>query len=448
VRSLIINKKFFVIFTHSFIINQWSEMEYFNSEYFVYENNELFCEEVAVKEVISRVGTPVYIYSKKYFIDRYNEFDRAFELVPHTIFFACKSNFNLSVIKIFGKLGSGIDVNSEGELFRALKAGISPDKIIFSGVGKTPEEIKLCIEKNLLMIKAESFQELQVISDIAGEVGKIAPVSLRVNPDVDAETHPYISTGLAENKFGINSDSALNILTHQKNFPNIKFVGMDMHIGSQITSVEPLISAVEKLAALHLKLKNEGITLEHFDIGGGVGVKYKNERPFQLIELASAIVPTLKKLGSDIFFEPGRYLTANAGIFVTKVLYTKKNHSKNFIIVDGAMNDLVRPSMYSAYHHIQPIEIAENRNEIIADIVGPVCESSDFLGKNRKMLDCLGGEYLSVMSAGAYGMVMSSNYNGRRRPAEVLVDGNKFHLIRSRETFEHLIYDEENLLIE
>ncbi len=420
-------------------------MDYFGSDYFVYKNNTLFCEDVALKDIINKYGTPVYVYSKNFFKDKYNEFDKAFELVPHKIFFACKSNFNLSVIKTFGDLGSGIDVNSEGELFRALKAGISPNKIIFSGVGKTPDEIKLCIERDLLMIKAESFQELHVINDIAGSMGKVAPVSLRVNPDVDAETHPYISTGLAENKFGMSTESALDIFESQKNFPNIRFVGIDMHIGSQITSVEPLISAVEKLSALYLKLKDKGIVLDHFDIGGGIGVKYKNERTFPPLELASAIVPTLRKLGCDIFFEPGRYLTANAGIFVTKVLYTKKNHTKNFVIVDGAMNDLVRPSMYSAYHHIQPVDRKEDRNEITADIVGPVCESSDFLGKNRKMLDCFSGECLSVMSAGAYGMVMSSNYNGRRRPAEVLVNGSNFKLIRSRESFEHLVFDEEEL---
>ena len=421
-------------------------MEYFNSEYFIYKNNQLYCEDVSIEEIAKQFGTPTYIYSKKFLTDRYKEFERAFKDIKHTIFFACKSNFNLSVIKTLGNLGCGVDVNSEGELFRALKAGIKTNKIIFSGVGKTLNEIKLGLENNLLMIKAESLQEIELINEVAKSVGKTAPVAIRVNPDVDADTHPYISTGLAENKFGINTAEAFRIITEEKGLANIKFIGIDMHIGSQITSVKPYVEAVAKLSDLYLKLQNAGIKLAHLDLGGGIGVSYKNEKTFKVAELAEAIKPLLIKLDCDVFFEPGRFFTANSGVLVAQVLYTKKNNDKNFIVVDTAMNDLLRPSIYGAYHHIQPVKINGGRINFTADVVGPVCESGDFLAKDREFTENKQNEYLAIMSAGAYGMVMASNYNGRRRPAEVLVDGSSYKLVRSRETFEHLIYDEEELL--
>ena len=421
-------------------------MNYFESEYFGYKGNQLFCEDVPLIEIADSHGTPNYVYSKKFFTDRYNEFDNAFAGLDHQVFFACKSNFNLSVIKTFVDAGSGVDVNSEGELVRALKAGAKPQMIIMSGVGKTQNEIKLALEKNLLMIKAESEEEILLINEIAGSLNKTARVAIRVNPDVDAKTHPYISTGLAKNKFGVDAVTALKLFKMEKDLKNIKFTGIDMHIGSQITKVEPFVEAVEKLGELFLKAKSEGIDLEHIDLGGGIGVAYNNEKTFAVPEYAEAIVPILKKLNSKIIFEPGRYLTANGGILIAQVLYTKKNHDKNFIITDGAMNDLLRPSIYGAYHHIQPLILAKDKKDITADVVGPVCESGDFLAKNVQIAECKRGEYIAVLSAGAYGMVMSSNYNMRRRPAEILVDGNKFKIVRRRETFDALIKDEIDLL--
>lgn len=421
-------------------------MDYFSSDYFTYKNNILYCEEVSVPEIIKAAGTPVYIYSKKFLTDQYKEFSEAFKEIPHTIFYAAKSNFNLSVIKTFLSLGSGVDVNSQGELFRALKAGASPEKIILSGVGKTEEEITLAIEKNLLMIKAESEQEIEAINEIASRMKKTAHVAIRVNPDVDPKTHPYISTGLGENKFGIDSESSLKIFENYKKYSNIKFTGIDMHLGSQITALEPFIDAVDKLSEIFFKVKDYGLTLDHFDVGGGVGVKYNNEDVFTIREYAEALMPKLKKLKCRVFFEPGRYLNANGGILAAKIIYTKTNSSlrdKNFIIVDAAMNDLLRPSFYNAYHHIQPVKLNSERNDITADIVGPVCESGDYFAKNRVVADCKRGEHLAIMSAGAYSVVMSSNYNARRKPPEVLVSGNKFSIVRSRETFDHLIYDEK-----
>ena len=418
-------------------------MYLFNSSYFTYKNNELYCENVPVKKILSEVGTPAYIYSKNFFVDRYKEFTEAFKEIPHTIYFAAKSNFNLNVIKTFVDLGSGVDVNSEGELKRALLAGAVPQKLILTGVGKTLNEIRLGLQKDLLMIKAESEEELELINAIAGEMKKIARVAIRVNPDVDAQTHPYISTGLSENKFGIDSKVALSLFKDKNRFKNITFTGIDMHIGSQITSIQPFAEAVEKLAQIYFELKESGVKLEHFDVGGGIGVKYGNEETFSVKDYAGAITPILKKLDCHVFFEPGRFLTANGGILAAQILYTKKNGEKNFLVTDTAMNDMLRPSIYGAYHHIQPVEIHSDRIEIAADIVGPVCESGDFLGRKRKIAEAKRGEYLAVMSAGAYGMVMTSNYNARRRPPEILVDGDKFHVIRSRETYDHLLFDEK-----
>jgi diaminopimelate decarboxylase len=421
-------------------------MQYFTSEHFSYRNNNLFCEDVPLKKIIEKTGTPVYVYSKKFFENRFKEFTEAFKEIPHTIFYAVKSNFNLSVIKTFVSLGSGVDVNSEGELYRALKTGVNPKKIILTGVGKTEMEINLGLQYDLLMIKAESEDEVFLINEMAGKLNKRAPVAIRVNPDVNPQTHPYISTGLAENKFGVNPETAINIFKEAKKLKHINFTGIDMHIGSQITSVEPFIEAVKKLSDLYFKVKLNGINLEHFDIGGGIGTRYFNEETFTIREFADGLIPELKKLNCKIFFEPGRYLTANGGILAAQVAYIKNNDYKNFIITDAAMNDLLRPSIYRAYHHIQPEEINRGRKDILADIVGPVCESGDFLAKDRNISEMKSGDYICIMSAGAYGLVMSSNYNARRRPPEVLVDGEQFKIIRSRETFDHLIYDEEKYL--
>jgi diaminopimelate decarboxylase len=441
----LILKFFFVIFEISFKKKD-AVMKYFDSEYFAYKNNRLYCEEVPVIKIAEEFGTPAYIYSKKYFVDRYKEAVDAFKDIKHAIFFACKSNFNLSIINTFVSLGSGVDVNSEGELYRALKAGAKPDKIVMSGVGKTSQEIKLALEYELLMIKAESEEEIILINEIAGSMGKTARVAIRVNPDVDAETHPYISTGLAENKFGVDVTTALDLYRMQKNLKNIKYTGIDMHLGSQITKVEPFIEASERLADMFRQLKSEGINLQHVDLGGGIGAVYNNEKTFTIKEYANALIPVLKELKCDIFLEPGRFFTANSGILAIQVSFTKKTNRKDFIITDGAMNDLIRPSLYGAHHHIQPLIISDARPDITADIVGPICESGDFLAKNITISECKRNEYLAVMSAGAYSMVMSSNYNMRRRPPEILVEKDHYKVIRSRENFNHIIYDEENLL--
>lgn len=418
-------------------------MQYFNSDCFTYRNNELFCEDVSVNKVVKKVGTPVYIYSKKFFSDRLKEFNDAFSDLNHKVFFAAKSNFNINVIKTFLDLGSGVDVNSQGELLRAIKAGAKSKNIILSGVGKTDEEIKLAIEKNLLMIKAESIEEIYVINKIAKSLRKIAPVAIRVNPDVDANTHPYISTGLSKNKFGIDSKSALKIYRKWKEFKNIKFTGIDMHIGSQITKIDPLVDAIDKMVEMYKSITKMGVELEHIDFGGGYGITYNNENAFSLSKLAKKIVPKLNKLKCEVFFEPGRYLTANGGILVTKVLFSKKNGKKNFLIVDSAMNDLLRPSIYGAYHHIQPVLKNKNKRNIKTDIVGPVCESGDFLAKDRVISKVERDDLLSIMSAGSYSMTMASNYNARRRAPEIIVEGKKYFVTRGRESYKHLLYDEK-----
>ncbi len=297
-------------------------------------------------------------------------------------------------------------------------------------------------KKKFFLIKAESEGEIHLINKIAGELDKVAPVAIRVNPNVDAKTHPYISTGLSENKFGVNSEEALNLFLQASKLTNIKLTGIDMHIGSQISQVSPYVEAVQKMADLFFELKSKGIELRHFDIGGGMGVMYKDEKIFNPKELADALIPIFKKLNCKIMFEPGRYLTANGGILAAEVLYMKKNKNKNFIVTDAAMTELFRPSLYGAYHNIQPLKL-NGDDEINADIVGPVCETGDFLGKERTIQQMKAGDYLAAMTAGAYGMVMSSNYNGRRRPPEIIVDGENYYSTRSRETYEHLLFDEK-----
>jgi diaminopimelate decarboxylase len=418
-------------------------MHYFENEHINYRDNQLYLEDINVNDLAKEFETPLYIYSKNHFINQYKEFENSFSGINHKIFYAMKANFNMSVINTFVKLGSGVDANSEGELYRALKTGIDPSKVILTSVGKTKNEIKLGLEKNVLMIKAESEEEIKLINKIAGEMNIPARVAIRVNPDVDAKTHPYISTGLSSNKFGVDSKTALSIYKRRKNFPHIQFTGIDMHIGSQITSIDPFVEAVQKLSELYFEIEKDGLKLNHFDVGGGMGVSYNNEKTFSINEFAKQTIPLFKKLSCEIIFEPGRFLTANGGILVTEVLYNKRNGDKNFIIVDAAMNDLLRPSIYQAYHHIQPIQKSDDRNDIVADVVGPICESGDYLARDREISESKSGELLAVMSAGAYGMVMSSNYNARRRGAEILVDGDKYYVVRSKETFDHLIWDEK-----
>lgn len=418
-------------------------MHYFETEFIKYKNNELFIENVKASELIKQFGTPLYVYSKNHFINQYRKFDNAFSEIDHQIFYAMKSNFNLSVINTFVQLGSGVDVNSEGELFRALKTGISPTKLILTGVGKTKDEIRLGLDKKVMMIKAESEEEVELINKIASEMNITAPVALRVNPDVDAKTHPYISTGLSKNKFGIDSSTALSIYRRRNEFKNIQFTGIDMHIGSQITTIEPFVEAISKMSDLYFQLRDEGLELKHFDVGGGIGVQYNNEKSFTIEEFAERTIPLFKKLNCKILFEPGRYLTANGGVLLTEVLYNKQNGNKKFIIVDAAMNDLLRPTIYQAYHHIQPLMQHKDRIDIVADIVGPVCETGDYFARDREITKTYSGEFLAIMSAGAYGMTMSSNYNARRRPPEIIVDKENVFVSRSRETFDHLLWDEK-----
>jgi diaminopimelate decarboxylase len=418
-------------------------MHNIETEFIKYKHNQLFIEDIKVEELAKEFKTPLYIYSKNHFIKQYKDFENAFKDINHKIFYAMKANFNLSVIGTFVKLGSGVDANSEGELYRALKTGVDPSKVILTSVGKTKNEIKLGLEKEVLMIKAESEEEIVLINKIAGEMNKEARVAIRVNPDVDAKTHPYISTGLLSNKFGVDSKTALSIYKRRNDFAHIQFTGIDMHIGSQITSIDPFVEAVQKLSELYFELKANGLTLKHFDVGGGIGISYDGEQSFTINEFAEKTIPLFKKLNCEIIFEPGRYLTANGGILVTEILYNKTNGEKKFIIVDSAMNDLLRPSIYQAYHHIQPIHKFDDRKDITADIVGPICETGDYFARDREITESKSGELLSIMSAGAYGMVMSFNYNGRRRPPEIMVNENKFSMIRSRESFDHLIWDEK-----
>ena len=418
----------------------------FNSEVFTYQKNKLYCEDLPVSTIAEQTGTPVYIYSKKFFVDRYSEFSEAFKEIKHKIYFSAKSNFNLNVIRIFSQSGSGIDINSAGELFRAIRAGVNPRDIIQTGVGKTEDEIENGIEQGVKLIKAETFDEICLIDKIAGRLHKNVETAFRVNPDVDAKTHPYISTGLSENKFGISSGEAIKVYEEAAKLKNISLTGIDMHIGSLVSTASPYLEAVDKLSEIFHQVRDKGIKLRHFDIGGGMGVNYIDGTPFNIKEFAEQLISRFKKLNCEIWFEPGRYLTANGGVLIIKALFNKQNGNKKFIVVDAGMNDLLRPSIYGSHHHIQPVVKNESRREITADVVGPVCESGDFLAKDRNIPETKPGEYLAVMSAGAYGMTMSSNYNARRRPAEVLVDNSNFKLIRSRESFEHLFYDEEKFV--
>ena len=411
------------------------------AEHFRYQNKEMFCERVKVADIVHDVGTPAYIYSKASFVDAFREFDSAFSGVDRLVCYSLKANSNLNVCRIFYNAGSGIDCNSGGEFYRALKAGVDPHRIVFTGVGKTEEEIRMVLQHPVIMLKAESLQELHLINAIAGELHIKAPVGIRVNPDVDAKTHPYISTGLSENKFGIDSSQAVHAFEFAASQPNLHIAGIDMHIGSQVTTAAPFIEACKKLAELAAELKRRGIALSHFDVGGGLGVSYDRGASTSPHELAKELLPILAGVGCKILFEPGRFLTAQAGILATKVLYTKQNRHKNFIVVDAAMNDLLRPSLYKAFHEIKPVR--EKGNEtIVADIVGPVCESGDFLAQGREIQNSKQGDILAVMSAGAYSFVMSSNYNQRRRAPEVIVDGNDFYVVRERETYEDLVVKE------
>ena len=406
--------------------------------FFQYKNNKLYAEDIPVQQLAEQFGTPLYVYSRATLEHHWHAFDSAFGKRPHLICFAVKSCSNIGVLNIMAKLGSGFDIVSQGELERVLAAGGDASKVVFSGVAKSREEIIRALEVGIRCFNVESVSELKHINQIAGEMGKIAPISLRVNPDVDAHTHPYISTGLKENKFGVSVNEAREVYKLASTLPNIKITGMDCHIGSQLTELQPFLDATDRLIVLMEQLKEDGITLKHLDLGGGLGVTYTDETPPHPIDYANALLEKLKNYPElEIILEPGRAISANAGILVAKVQYLKNNESRNFAITDTGMNDMIRPALYEAYMNILEIDRTLAREKAIYDVVGPVCETSDFLGKQRE-LSIAEGDYIAQCSAGAYGASMSSNYNSRPRTAEVLVDGDQSYLIRRRETLQEL----------
>ncbi|MDU2300144.1 MAG: diaminopimelate decarboxylase [Haemophilus parainfluenzae] len=407
-------------------------------DFFQYKNEQLYVEDLPVKQLAEEFGTPLYIYSRATLERHWHAFDSALGEHPHLICYAVKANSNIGILNVMAKLGSGFDIVSQGELERVLAAGGEASKVVFSGVAKSRAEIMRALEVGIRCFNVESVAELHHINQIAGEMGKVAPISLRVNPDVDAHTHPYISTGLKENKFGVSVDEAREVYKLAATLPHVKITGMDCHIGSQLTELQPFLDATDRLIRLIEQLKEDGITLKHLDLGGGLGVTYTDETPPHPSDYAAALLNKLKDYEDlEIILEPGRAITANAGILVAKVQYLKSNESRNFAITDTGMNDMIRPALYEAYMNIIEIDRTLEREKTIYDVVGPVCETSDFLGKQRE-LAIAEGDYIAQRSAGAYGASMSSNYNSRPRTAEVLVDGDKAHLIRRRENLSEL----------
>lgn len=410
--------------------------------FFNYRGKNFYAEGVPVEKIIKKTDTPVFIYSKKTLKRHYRAYDAAFKKVPHLVCYSIKACSNISVLKTFVDEGSGFDIVSAGELFRALKAGAEPRRIVFSGVGKRPDEIEYAIKKNILMFNVESPQELRAIDAIAKRLRKKTGVAIRVNPNVDPKTHPYISTGLKKNKFGIETGHAIKEYIFAKNcLKNVVPMGIDCHIGSQITQIDPFIDALAKTRELLGVLRAEGLDIKYLDMGGGLGITYDTETPPLPSRYGEAVIEGTKGLGVTLIFEPGRSMVGNAGVLATRVLYTKEGTEKNFIIVDAAMNDLARPSLYGSYHAIKPVKKTASK-EVTADVVGPICESGDFLAKDRLLPEVKPGECLAVMSAGAYGFSMSSNYNTRCRAAEVMVDGAGFTVVRKRETLSDLVRGE------
>ena len=406
--------------------------------HFQYRENELFCEDVPLLRIAEEAGTPCYVYSLATLTHHFKVFDGAFDGVPHLTCFSAKANSNVAILKLFGGLGGGVDIVSGGELYRARKAGIVPEKIVYSGVGKTVEEIDYALREDILMFNIESTQELEAIDARAGALGRRARVALRVNPDIDPSTHPYISTGMKKNKFGIAIENAVKTYEQARKLENLEISGVACHIGSQLTDLAPFVDALRLLRALIQRLEESNIHIKRLDLGGGLGIVYDQESPPQPQEYARAILSELDGMDCTLIFEPGRVIVGNAGVLLSRVLYTKHTRVKNFVIADAAMNDLIRPSLYGSYHHIQPV-VKRKREMQIVDVVGPICESGDFLARDRGLPMMKPGEWLAVMSAGAYGFTMSSNYNSRPRAAEVLVSGDQYFIIRKRETWEDLL---------
>ncbi len=410
---------------------------------FQYKGEELYSEKIPIQKIANEIGTPFYLYSYNTILNHFRVFNEAFKGIPHLICFAEKANSNIAILRILIEEGGGLDIVSGGELYRAMKAGASPQKIVYAGVGKTREEIREALKSDILMFNVESTQELFVIDEVASELRKKARVALRVNPDVDPKTHKYIATGLKESKFGISINNAEQEYKLAESLENIEVVGIHKHIGSQITEVGPFVNAIEKIILLAESLRKDGINIKYLNIGGGLGITYYDESPPHPKELAAELLPILSKTDYTVIFEPGRVIVGNAGILVAKVLYTKINEGKNFIIVDAGMNDLIRPSLYNSYQRILPVTRSNASEKITADVVGPICESGDFLAKDRILPNLEKDQLIAVMSAGAYGFTMSSNYNSRCRLPEVLVKDDQYYVIRQREKYSDLVRGEK-----
>lgn len=410
--------------------------------HFQYKGNELYAEDVAIRDIVATVGSPVYVYSHATLERHFKAFDDSFNTMPHTICYSVKANSTQSVLKTFINLGGGVDIVSGGELYRALKAGVDPKKVVYSGVGKKDDEIEYALNTGILMFNVESEQELTRISEIATRIGRKAGIAIRVNPDVDPGTHPYITTGLKNAKFGITIDRAIAEYKRAKNLPGIEILGIDCHIGSQLTKVNPFVDSIVKLKKVITTLREAGINPKYFDLGGGLGIQYNDEEPPLPADYGKEIVAATKDLGMHLIFEPGRNIVGNAGILAATCLYTKARDEKNFIMIDAGMNDLARPALYGSFHGVLPV-VKDQDGVIVADIVGPICESGDFLAKDREVPMFKQGDLMAFTSAGAYGFAMSSSYNSRPRVAEVMVKGDVFEVIRERETIEDLIKGEK-----
>ena len=409
--------------------------------YFVYKNDNLYCEDVSVSYVAEQIGTPFYLYSYSTIRRHFRVFENAFTGLDHLTCFSVKSNSNLAILRLLASEGGGADIVSGGELFRAMKAGIAPDKIVYSGVGKTPGDMELALKSNIFMFNVESDQELQALNGIAEDMGCKATIAIRINPDVESKTHPYVVTGSSENKFGIPLEDCISTYALAKHLKNIDVKGISCHIGSQFTEIDPFVEALQKLRGLLKELKKMGLDIKFLNLGGGLGITYHDEKPPHPIEYARALKETMADNTVTLILEPGRVITGNAGILVTRVLYTKSTRHKRFVVVDAGMNDLIRPALYNSFHAVQPVKMTHTEM-LVADLVGPVCETGDFLAKDRKMPAFRPGDLVAVMSAGAYSFSMASNYNSRPRPAEAMVKGNLFCVIRSREAYEDLISGE------
>jgi len=429
------------------------------SDYFYYQGNQLYAEQVPLTDIAAQFGTPCYVYSRAALTDGFRQFSEALQSCEYLICYAVKANSNLAILNVFARMGAGFDIVSGGELQRVLAAGGDASKVVFSGVGKSVAEMCMALEAGILCFNVESAAELDRLNEVAGSIGKIAPISLRVNPDVDAKTHPYISTGLKQNKFGVAYDEAITLYRKARELPHLRITGMDCHIGSQLTDASPFIAAAEKILLLVDALAAEGISLEHLDLGGGLGICYNDETPPAIADYVTALLGVLRGRSEKLILEPGRVLVGNAGVLLTRVEYLKHGEEKNFAIVDAAMNDLMRPALYDAFHEILPVcrkpsphtspacggGSEREVQSSIYEIVGPICETGDFIGHARD-LSIAPQALLAVLSAGAYGMSMSSNYNTRPRAAEVIVDGNATHLVRERETVQQLYAGEKIIL--